>query len=455
MKISKELGLCKRMIEMCIADPVERRRFFADPSAHFLKKDMGWGETEIPIHMRKWMEEAVSAVLLGKSVGENNPFINAYVEGVKEVHKTMAEKNSRDKFADNNYLHWYERQKRRYFFQSRKSRMMEGYFLVPIMFELTSGCSVGCPFCCLSAKRLDKVLSYQKNAQFWKDILRTSREILGDIAGAGALYFATEPFDNPEYECFLSDYHKMFGSYPQTTTAAADRDPERIRKFLAQIGQDALRHEAAVRFSVTTLEQMKKIHHLFSPQELIYIEILCNNPESSFEYCYAGRSREWKKKPPDKNFTDDFSCVCVNGFVVNICERTIRIISPCIPDETNPYGYLEFGRIEFTDAEEYGQKMKKVIEENMAERFSKTVSYKSEPKVKWEYGKNRLKVKGDGISRALSMTEKECSALLHMIEQKKTFEEAVHLLKMNKWEENSFLEKMNLFFESGYITACY
>ena len=56
--------------------------------------------------------------------------------------------------------------------------------------------------------------------------------IVGDAAGRGLCYYATEPLDNPDYECFLVDFHAEFGRVPQTTTAAATRDIERTRRLL-------------------------------------------------------------------------------------------------------------------------------------------------------------------------------------------------------------------------------
>lgn len=423
-KISvSEWGMYKRIMELCIADPKERNAFLATPDTY----------------------------LSGKS----NLFLNAFAEGIHTIHDVIAEKNSLDKFGNSDFLHWYIRQKKRYFFQSRKSRAMKGYFLIPILFELTSGCSVGCPFCCLKAGRLKKIFSYDDNAKLWKDILQVVKEVLGDIAGAGGLYFATEPLDNPDYEYFLSDFHEMFGTYPQTTTAAADRDPDRTKRLLTQIGEEALRREAAVRFSVTSLEQLRRIHRTFSPQELAYVELLCNNPESSYEYCFAGRARALKEKLPDKRFAHDASCVCVNGFVVNLCEGTIRIISPCLPDKIHPCAYLEFGRAKFTDAKDFRKNLEGLIENSMAEDFLKTASYMSENRVKWKYGQNRLKIYGDGISRTLSVSEKEKLALHYMLKRQMPLNETVQLLEMNEFEEMRFMEKLKLFFASGYIRACH
>lgn len=418
-----EWGMYKRIMELCIADPKELNAFLAAPDPYLSGKD--------------------------------NSFLNAFAEEIHTVHEVIAEKNSPDKFGNSDFLRWYIRQKKRYFFQSRKSRVMKGYFLIPILFELTSGCSVGCSFCCLEAGRLKKVFYYDDNATLWKDILQVVKEVLGDIAGAGGLYFATEPLDNPDYEYFLSDFHEMFGTYPQTTTAAADRNPDRTKRLLAQIGEEALRREAAVRFSVTSLEQLKRIHQLFSPQELAYVELLCNNPESSYEYCFAGRARALEEKLPYKRFVHDASCVCVNGFVINLCEGTIRIISPCLPDKIHPYGYLEFGRAEFTDAKDFRENLERLIENSMAEAFLNTARYMSENGVKWEYGQNRLKICGDGISRTLSVSEKEKLALHYVLKRQMPLNETVRLLEMNEFEEMRLMEKLKLFFAAGYIRACY
>ncbi|MBR5908626.1 MAG: hypothetical protein IKZ66_01500, partial [Schwartzia sp.] len=135
---------------------------------------------------------------------------------------------------------WRSRQQNRCWseFGSRNSALIH----VPMTFELDLGCSVGCPFCGVMAGRLQKVSRYDEDAELWKGILSFAKETLGDAAGEGTCYYATEPLDNPDYEKFTADFFESLGHVPQLTTAASMRKPERTRKYLL----DALKKERRV-----------------------------------------------------------------------------------------------------------------------------------------------------------------------------------------------------------------
>ena len=83
---------------------------------------------------------------------------------------------------------------------------MRSYF-ISACFELADGCSGNCLFCCLlDAKSLSAYFCYTpKNQLLWQEILHNTREVLGEIAGSSICYFGTEPFDNPDYEKFITD----------------------------------------------------------------------------------------------------------------------------------------------------------------------------------------------------------------------------------------------------------
>ena len=131
---------------------------------------------------------------------------------------------------------------------------------VPLVFELSLGCSVGCPFCALSSEQLQKIFrATEDNIELWKAILEISKEIIGPAAGEGVCYFATEPLDNPDYEVFSGLFLKILGRTPQITTAVAMRNPERTRNLIL----DSLNGPPIIhRFSILNLQTFRDICNL-------------------------------------------------------------------------------------------------------------------------------------------------------------------------------------------------
>lgn len=221
-------------------------------------------------------------------------------------------------------------------------------YYYPFAFELSDGCSVQCPFCGFSAERHKGDFAYTpENARLFRDVVQIARAYAGRILGACPLYFATEPLDNPDYERFLSDYAGITGGVPQTTTAILERDPGRVRALMNRIGSEALNERAALRASVRTLSQFRRIAETFSPEELEGVEILANNPESVNRYSDSGRAKA-DSRADGKRYR--YSICCVAGMKVNFVKKTVEFIEPEIPDADFPLGYRVLGKAEFEDA---------------------------------------------------------------------------------------------------------
>lgn len=81
-----------------------------------------------------------------------------------------------------------------------------------IAFELSEGCTVGCWFCGLSADRFKGYYEYsEEHGELWRGVVGVASEMFGSAARTGFCYWATGPIDNPDYDCFLSDYHQITG----------------------------------------------------------------------------------------------------------------------------------------------------------------------------------------------------------------------------------------------------
>lgn len=242
---------------------------------------------------------------------------------------------------------------------------------VPITFELDLGCSVGCPFCGVMAERLQKVCPYdEENAALWKGVLSFAKETVGDAAGQGTCYYATEPLDNPDYEKFTDAFFEVFGLVPQLTTAASMRKPERTRAYLF----DALKKDRRVhRFSVLSLDMLHKIYETFTPEELVCVELLPQFTEAPHNlFANAGRAREDDGLRREEGNGSTISCV--SGFVVNMAERSIRLITPCGADEAHPTGEMHIAKKFFADLDDF-----KYVLVSMINRFMQTEIPKNQP----------------------------------------------------------------------------
>lgn len=233
---------------------------------------------------------------------------------------------------------------------------------LPLNFELSDGCSVGCPFCAVGAEKLKSVFRYtEENAKLFSEILDAAREVIGDSAGTSALYYSSEPLDDPDYENFAEDLFRKFGMYPQITTAVALRNKERMHRLLKGL---LSKPDTIYRFSVLSLEDALEIFREFTPVELVRVELLPQYSEapSFMGFSNAGRARESDVKKAEGGSS---SICCISGFVVNLAAKTIRLITPISADDRFPTGEVIFERKSFTDAADLKRIMLDMIEKYM------------------------------------------------------------------------------------------
>lgn len=233
---------------------------------------------------------------------------------------------------------------------------------VPLVFELSDGCSVGCPFCGLASGRLQSVFHYTpENAELWRGVLTASRDIIGEAAGYGTCYYASEGLDDPDYELFVADYYSILGHIPQLTTAVAMRDVERTRAFLNWSRET----EGCIhRFSVLSVDIFKRILEAFTPEDLLLVELLPQFAEApSNGFVKAGRARDADIKASHP--LEETTISCCSGFVVNMARRDIRLTTPCPSSNEHPTGELLLARRSFSDAEDFRRQLEKMIAENM------------------------------------------------------------------------------------------
>ena len=236
----------------------------------------------------------------------------------------------------------------------------------PIMYELAKGCSVGCSFCALDAKAFEKAQPFTKeNEMCWREMLNSVKKVIGEAAKWGTCYFATEPLDNPDYESFCLEFSKVFGVFPQTTTAIAAKNMERTKRLLKLSRENGGYID---RFSILNLKTLHKIFDNFTPEELSYVELILQNDESFSIKSISGR--ELKKLEESGYGNEDNVATtinCLTGFVVNIVDKTCMLISPCRASKKNPNGYKIHGKGYYTDSSSYEELLNKLISEKMYE----------------------------------------------------------------------------------------
>ena len=242
----------------------------------------------------------------------------------------------------------------------------------PFSIEISEGCSVGCWFCGVSAKKKEADFRYTpENRALWLDVLQALRTTLGEGAAGGFCYWATDPMDNPDYEVLLEDFARICGRFPQTTTAQPLKDVERTKAILkrsTELGCDINR------FSITTLKTFKEVLEAFTAEELLHTELVLQNRESINLQSNSGRARGSKTLSRRAEATEAAqdgwdevpgTISCVSGFLINMVTRSIRLVTPCPSDEVWPDGHWVLDQAQFSDGADFAKQIDTMIDEHM------------------------------------------------------------------------------------------
>ncbi len=359
----------KRFRERIISDQVLRRALVADPDNAQAICDAAGVEIDAAAWRSAWDAKAYRDPERAARWPEAELFHDWINELIAHRDALMALGDAPE--ADPRFLAWRTRQIAR---ANGDTNMVGSTVSHPLAaYELASGCSVGCWFCGLAAERLAGHAPYSpENAALWRGLLGHMVARFGEAAQTGFCYWATDPMDNPDYHRFIADHLEITGFLPQTTTAAPLKDLEQIRRILTLFGEQGC---IVNRFSILTLKQLKQVHDAFTPDELLGVELVPQMKGSLVTKAAAGRTLERRRKLEQKaegssadiNIveTGQSTIACVTGFLVNMVDRTVKLISPCKASERWPLGYRVYDEARFDDAAGFATAVDAMIERHM------------------------------------------------------------------------------------------
>lgn len=266
-------------------------------------------------------------------------------------------------------------------------------------FELSEGCTVGCWFCGIGAEQFKGFFAYtEDNRNLWQSLLKQITALFGiNPLKTAFCYWATDPSDNPDYDRFVLDFYKQTNFVPQTTTARPLKNIDLTQRILSLYDQ----HPCVFnRFSITTLDQLRAVHQSFSPLELLGTELVMQHKQSlasagskspsghakeKIERLVA-RGQSQEKMHTKLNLNDDHTTIaCVSGFLINMVNRSIKLVSPRPVSDKYPLGYRVHAEGAFSTAQSAGALMSQMVESNMPSaipvtqvvRFHHKVTYQS------------------------------------------------------------------------------
>ncbi|WP_310601668.1 radical SAM family RiPP maturation amino acid epimerase [Anaerosporobacter sp.] len=325
----------------------------------------------------------------------------------------------------------------------------------PIIFELTDGCSVGCTFCGLNAGKLKGCYeNSSENMKLWKEILHVVKEVLGEAGATGTCYYATEPFDNSAYEEFSQEFYNILGLVPQVTTTAAMRNPERMRRFLDRVRE----HEFKIhRFSVLDLKKFFDILEYFTPEELLFVELLPQFKEAvSNKFSITGR--EFLQTNGTAELYNNETICCISGFVVNMVRKQIRLVTPCITDAKHPTGEMVWDERVFNDSASFALCLEAMIKDNMSKELNTKAPLRFKNNVVYDLSTDTYKIKQEnGYRTILEHINKETENTFHYVGRSVLNEKisadqlAEDLLEKQKIAPEQSYFIINKLFEAGIL----
>jgi hypothetical protein len=117
------------------------------------------------------------------------------------------------------------------------------------------------------------------------------------------------------------------------------------------------------------VRMLHQLHAHFTPEEFIRVECVPQNRESADRYrkANAGRARLHASRRGKELMPDEASSTiaCVSGFLFNMVDRTVRLVTPCHGSARWPLGYWTYEQGEFDSPDSLRALLEGMVERHM------------------------------------------------------------------------------------------
>jgi hypothetical protein len=216
---------------------------------------------------------------------------------------------------------------------------------------LTDGCSVGCWYCGVSAPRRksNSIIDIDQLTE----LLAALSDTYFEAGKNGILFWATDPFDAPEYEACCERFFDTWVASPFLSTALG---ASQLARLLNHIGWTSQRGGCGIRVTANSKRELEILHEEFSAEELMFVNVHVRTTKSLMPLASVGRAfRAFQKNQKlarresqlrqeiygaeDEAKMTGETIACVAGLLINLPRQKMQYIRPGPASHSNMDGF--------------------------------------------------------------------------------------------------------------------